>query len=358
MRSEVEQFNRRQMLAGAAAMALCAENLLAESPAPAAPTPLTETRRDLKKEDIDDWMKKLSNWGRWGKDDQAGTVNLITPANRRQAARLVKDGISISMALDADIPLEGQVVPPQAPGSRPRYTWEHVMLRDGQNMKTPSGYAVDSYKVTFHGNNTTHLDALSHFIFEGHIYNGYAADTITNWGATKNDVMPYKDGFLTRGILVDMPLLKGVSYLGDDEAIFPEDLEAWEKKARLKIGSGDAVFIRTGRWVRVKEKGDLDLNVKAPGLYATCGKWLKDRDIAILGSDVVQDVRPSRVEGVNQPIHQMFLVAVGTPLIDNCNLERTSQAAAERKRWEFMFSVAPLRVPGGTGSPFNPIATF
>jgi kynurenine formamidase len=353
MNSEFDLYNRRQVLAGVAALTICTGDLMAKTPPPA-----TDLRRNLTKDNIDAWMNELSNWGRWGKDDQAGTVNLITPAKRRQAAALVKDGLSISMALDADIPLQGQDVPAQAPGARPRFTWEHVMMRDGQNMKTPSGYAVDSYKVTFHGNNTTHLDALSHFIFEGHIYNGFPAETITKWGATKNDVMPFKDGFLTRGILVDMPLLKGMPYMGDDEAIFPEDLEAWEKKARLKIGSGDCVLIRTGRWARVKEKGDLDLNVKAPGLYATCGKWLKDRDIALLGSDVVQDVRPSRVEGVNQPIHQMFLVAVGTPLIDNCNLERASQAAAERHRWEFMFSVAPLRVPGGTGSPFNPIATF
>jgi kynurenine formamidase len=353
MNSKFELYNRRQVLAGVAAMAICAEDLVAETTK--APT---VTRRDLTKDDIDAWMKELSNWGRWGKDDQAGTVNLITPAKRRQAAALVKDGISISLALDADIPLQGQEEPSQTQGSRPRFSWEHVMMRDGQNMKNPSGYAVDSYKMTFHGNNTTHLDALCHFIFEGHIYNGFPADTITKWGATKDDVMPFKDGFLTRGILVDIPLLKGVPYMGDDEAIFPEDLEAWEKKVKVKIGSGDAVLIRTGRWLRVKEKGDLDLNVKAPGLYATCGRWLKERDIALLGSDVVQDVRPSRVEGVNQPIHQMLLVAVGTPLLDNCNLERASQAAAELRRWEFMLSVAPLRVPGGTGSPFNPIATF
>ena len=349
--------NRRQLLAGAAALALSSESALASMPSAPA-TPPTPTRRDLTEADVNLYMKDLSNWGRWGADDQIGTVNLITDAKRRQAASLVKEGVSISLSLDADIPGEGVEVPPLAPGKRSPWTWQHVMMRNGLDMKTPNGYAVDSYEMSFHGNNTTHFDALSHFIFEGHIYNGFPAASITKWGATKNDVMGYKDGILTRGILVDMPVLKGVPYLGDDEAIFPEDLEAWEKKSGLKIGSGDAVLVRTGRWVRVREKGPLDLNVKAPGLYATCAKWLKDRDIAVLGSDAVQDVRPSRIAGVNQPIHQIFLVATGTPLFDNCDLERLSLAAQQKKRWSFMLSVAPLRVPGGTGSPFNPIATF
>jgi kynurenine formamidase len=315
-------------------------------------------------------MKELSNWGRWGKDDQAGTVNLITNAKRKQAAALVKEGISVSMSLDADEPPKGYVAPPPPPppapgeaqgrgrGSMPRYTWEHVMRSNGVNMRGPSGYAVDTIMVNFHGNNTTHFDALSHFIFEGHIYNGFPATDITAWGAEKNDVMPFKDGLVTRGVLIDWPRFKNVPYMGDDEAIYAEDLAEWEKKMNVKIESGDCVLLRTGRWARVKDKGPLDLNKVAPGLYASAGRWLKDRDIALLGSDVVQDVRPSRIEGVNQPIHQMFLVAVGTPLFDNCDLDAAAEQAAKLKRSTFMLSVAPLRVPGATGCPFNPLAIF
>lgn len=308
--------------------------------------------RNLTKEDIDRWMTELSNWGRWGREDQAGTVNLITPAKRKQAAELVREGISVSMSLDADIA-------PQSPAQTDaRYTWQHVMRSTGQNMRSPSGYAVDSITVSFHGNNTTHFDALSHFIFEGHIYNGFPAGTITTWGAEKNDVMPYKDGLVTRGVLIDWPRFKNVPYMGDDEAIYAEDLDAWEKKTGTKIESGDCVLLRTGRWKRVAEKGPLNLNVTAPGLYASCAKWLKERNIALLGSDVVQDVRPSRVEGVNQPIHQLFLVAVGTPLFDNCDLEAAGEHAARLRRTTFCMTVAPLRVPGATGSPFNPLAIF
>ena len=338
--------SRRQFLGASAAGAMAAK----ETP--------TSYPRNLTKEDIERWMQELSNWGRWGKEDQGGTVNLITPKKRRQAAALVKDGVSVSMSLDADIAPQGEAVEAPQPGVRPRYTWQHEMRSNGSTIKGNSGYAVDSYSVLFHGNNTTHLDALAHFIYEGHIYNGFPASSITEWGATKNDVLPYKNGIFTRGVLIDIPRFKGVPYMGDEEAIFPEDLDAWEKKAGIKIESGDAVFFRSGRWKRVAEKGPLDLNKQAPGLYASCAKWLKERDIAVLGSDVVQDVRPSRVAGVNQPIHQMFLVATGTPLFDNCALEDLGNAAIERNRSTFLLNVAPLAVPGGTGSPFNPIATF
>ena len=322
--------------------------------------------RNLTKEDIEKWMTELANWGRWGKQDQAGTVNLITPAKRKQAAGLVKEGISVSLSLDADIPPKGSPeaensrprATPQAGNSRPRYTWQHVMRSTGLNMRGPSGYAVDTITVNFHGNSTTHFDALSHFIFEGHIYNGFPAAEVTNWGAEKNDVMPFKDGLVTRGVLIDWPRFRDVPYMGDEEAIYAEDLSEWEKKTGVKIESGDCILLRTGRWKRVAEKGPLDLNVAAPGLYASCAKWLKERDIALLGSDVVQDVRPSRVEGVNQPIHQLLLVAIGTPLFDNCDLEAAAEQAAKLKRHTFCMTVAPLRVPGATGSPFNPLAIF
>ncbi len=155
-----------------------------------------------------------------------------------------------------------------------------------------------------------------------------------------------------------MPKLKGVFYLGDSEPIYVEDLEAWEEMAGFRVEPGDAVLVRTGRWVRVREKGPLDLNQATPGLYASCVKWLKERGVSVLGSDVVQDVRPSRVEGVNQPIYQLGLMALGMPLIDNADLEALSEAAVQRRRWTYLLTMNPLRVPGATGGPVNPIATF
>jgi kynurenine formamidase len=217
---------------------------------------------------------------------------------------------------------------------------------------------VDTISVSYHGNSTTHLDAPSHMYYRGQLYNGFPQSSYTDRGAGKDDVMSMKNGILTRGVLFDIPKLKGVPYLGDDEPIYVEDLEAWEKKAGVRVGVGDAVLVRTGRWARVRDKGPLDLNRATPGLYASCVKWLRERGVAILGSDVVQDVRPSRVEGVNQPVHQLALMSLGMPLIDNATLEELSEAAAQRRRWAFLLTMNPLRVPGATGGPVNPIATF
>jgi kynurenine formamidase len=353
--------------------------------------------RNLTKQDVDRWMTELSNWGKWGKDDQAGTINLITPAKRKAAAALVKEGICVSASLDADLPKEGstgvplggggprggapgqagQGAPPAASaqggnppaGANPqgggrsgpfveRPTWSLASRPPGPDPRPLAAYVVDTISVSYHGNNTTHLDSLAHLYFKGQIYNGFPQTSYTDRGAGKNDVMAFKNGIFTRGVLFDIPKLKGVSYLGDDEPIYPEDLEAWEKKAGFRLESGDAMLVRTGRWLRVKEKGPLNLNVATPGLYASCCKWMRERGVAILGSDVVQDVRPSRVEGVNQPIHQIGIQAMGLPLIDNCILEDLGEAAAKRRRWAFLLTINPLRVPGATGGPVNPIATF
>jgi kynurenine formamidase len=330
-------------------------------------------------------MTELSNWGKWGKDDQAGTINLITPAKRKAAAALVRDGVSVSMSLDADLPKEGSTGGPlpgmtgggprgggalPAPGSTPpaargtggspsnRTTWTLTSRPPGPAPRDLAAYVVDTIAMSYHGNDTTHLDAPSHMYYKGQIYNGYPQSSYTDRGAGKDDVMSMKNGIFTRGVLFDMPRLKGVPYLGDNEAIYVEDLEAWEKKAGFRVAAGDAVLVRTGRWVRVREKGPLDLNRATPGLYASCARWLRERGAAILGSDVVQDVRPSQVEGVNQPIHQMALMAMGMPLIDNADLEALSEAAAQRRRWTYLLTINPLRVPGATGGPVNPIATF
>jgi kynurenine formamidase len=325
--------------------------------------------RNLSQEDIERWLTELSNWGKWGPDDQAGTINLITPAKRKAAAALVREGVSVSMSLDADLPAEGSTGGPlpsqtggngfghSANGSRAA-TWTLTSRPPGPDPRPLPGYVVDTIATFYHGNYSTHLDALSHMYYKGQLYNGFPQTVFTDRGAGKDDVMAFEQGIFTRGLLFDIARLKSVSYLGDDEAIYPEDLEAWEKKAGFRLQSGDAMLVRTGRWLRVKEKGPLDLNKQAPGLYASCVKWMRERGVAILGSDAVQDVRPSRVEGVNQPVHELALRALGTPLIDNCDLEALGETAAQKRRWSFLLTINPLRVPGATGGPVNPIATF
>jgi kynurenine formamidase len=365
---DVRKPSRRDLLAfagmaGGTAIAL-ESGLLA-----AVPTPDKQLPRNLTQQDIEHWLTELSNWGKWGSDDQAGTINLITPAKRKAAAALVREGISVSMSLDADLPPEGSTggpLPSQMGGSGFGHsangnrapTWTLTSRPPGAEPRPLPSYVVDTIATSYHGNYTTHLDALSHVYYKGQIYNGFPLTVYTDRGAGKNDVMAFKEGIFTRGVLFDIARLKNVPYLGDEEPIYAEDLEAWEKKAGFRVQSGDAMLVRTGRWLRVKEKGPLDLNRQAPGLYASCVKWMRERGIAILGSDVVQDVRPSRVEGVNQPIHELALRALGTPLIDNCDLEALGEAASQRRRWTFLLTINPLRVPGATGGPVNPIATF
>lgn len=298
------------------------------------------------KADFDRWMRELSNWGRWGKEDRLGALNLITPAKRKAAAKLVREGVAVSMSHDAE---------KNAASDNPK-PFVHEMLSHGG---TPNaGAHSDSFTIAHHGLAHTHLDAWCHFFHDGKMYNGVErAEDVTDKGSKKLSVHNAKQGIFTRGVLMDIPRLKGVPYLEPGTAIMPGDLEAWEKKAGLKIEPGDAILIRTGRWAWRAEKGPWPSG-KLAGLHGSCARWLKSRDIAVLGSDAASDVGPSGIEGVRQPVHVFTLVALGAPILDNLDLEAVAEAAAQRGRWIFLLTTAPLAVPGATGSALNPIALF
>lgn len=298
------------------------------------------------KADIDNWMTgECSNWGRWGKRDQKGAVNLITDAKRREAAGLVRDGVSVSLAHN---PITEEAPDNDSP-------FRHRMLSTGQH---PSGqFVLDEYAVSYHGLAHTHMDTLCHMAWNGKMYNGFPQTDVTDSGAKELAITNYKNGIFTRGVLFDIPRLKGKPWLEPGEAIYPEDLDACLKKTGVKLEPGDVVFIRTGRWARRAAKGAWNTS-RVAGLYASCAPWLKKHDVAMVGSDSDTDVMPSGVEGVVQPMHQLLLVAMGTPIFDNCDLETLGDAAANRNRWVFLVSAAPIPVNGGTGSPLNPIATF
>ena len=234
--------------------------------------------------------------------------------------------------------------------------FQHTMTLSGAN--PASQFSLDAYSVNYHGYAHTHLDALCHMFYRGKMYNGFSQEEVTQKGAARLSILNLKQGILTRGILIDVARLKGVPYLEPETPIYVEDLEAWEKKAGIKVSSGDVIFIRTGRWARRAAVGPWDVSRHSAGLHASCARWLKERGVAILGSDAASDVVPSQVDGVPLPIHQLVLVALGVHIFDNCDLEAISEAAAKRNRWEFLLTAAPLAVPGGTGSPLNPIATF
>jgi kynurenine formamidase len=332
--------SRRSFLVGAVGAALARPEKPAAVGAPGPPS--------LTLADIDRMMTELSNWGRWGKDDQMGTVNLITPAKRKQAASLVREGSTVSLAhnqetkkfLDNPLPLI------------------HIMEAIGGSDLPGFSSSKDTYTMTYHGIFYSHMDALCHYCYGRKLYNGHPADVVTSEGASKLAITAFNSGIVTRGVLMDIPRLKGMPYLEPGTPIYPEDLEACEKQERVTVGSGDMIFIRTGRWACRAEKGPWVLSDKVAGLYTTCARWLKQRDVAVLASDAVSDVFPSMVEGVKNPIHGLVIVALGTPIFDNCDLEELSATASRLDRWEFMLTAAPMRIPGGTGSPLNPLAIF
>jgi kynurenine formamidase len=305
-----------------------------------------QSRPAITKETFDQWMTELSNWNRWGKEDELGAINLITPAKRKQAASLVKEGASFSLARDAE---KEKAIDNPVP-------FGHQMTRTGVN--NPGTSSGDTFTISHHGYAHTHMDSLCHFFYKGKMFNGFPQELVVDQGAGKLSINNFKNGILTRGILMDIARLKGVDYLEPGTPIYPEDLDAWEKKANLKVSSGDVVFIRTGRWALRDAKGPWAASKNSAGLYASCAKWLKSRDVAMLGSDAASDVMPSGIEGVTQPIHTLVLVAMGMPIFDNCDLELLSKEANRRRRWEFMLTAAPLAVPGATGSALNPVATF
>lgn len=296
--------------------------------------------------EYDRWMTELSNWGRWGKEDELGALNLITPAKRKAAALLVREGAPVSLSHDAET---------QTAADNPR-PFVHEMLVHGGTPDATSH--SDLFSVAHHGLAHTHLDALCHYFYKERMYNGVPRSVVTAKGAGKLSVYRARTGIFTRGVLVDIPRLKGVPYLEPGTPIYPEDLDAWEKFAKLKVQPGDVLLVRTGRWARRKAKGSWPASDHLAGLHASSVRWLKSRDIAVLGSDSASEVRPTGVEGIRGPVHTLVLVAMGVPILDNCDLEELGDAANQRKRWEFLLTTAPLAVPGATGSALNPIAVF
>jgi kynurenine formamidase len=293
--------------------------------------------------DYERWKNELSNWGRWGKDDVLGAINLVTPAKRKQAAALVKEGITVSLAADADFQ--------KGPGPNGVQPYELVPTSVG-----PTG-AGDRLNIRYHGNAVTHMDAFGHRFFDGKMYNGFSWEELTKPDSTrKESIYDVHDGILTRGVLIDVPRLKGVEYLEPGTRIYVQDIEAWEKKANVRVSPGDALLIRTGRWRFEKKNGGPGTTFA--GLDPSVIPWLRKRDVAILGGEDSQDATPPLPGFPPLAIHDFCLVALGVHTLDNANLDALADVAAARRRWEFMLVAAPLAIPGATGSPFNPIAAF
>jgi kynurenine formamidase len=306
---------------------------------------------------VREYLTTLSNWGRWGSADELGTINLITPAKRQAAARLVTHGESVSCARPITTEITADTtVPPlrfmvDSGEGRDTVSAERALQRRG---------AAEFIGMVFHGYTITHVDAPSHYFWDGKLYNGRSCNTVTSReGATVNSVEVLRDGVVSRGVLLDVARARSVPWLEAGVGVMPEDLEAAERAAGVRVESGDILLVRTGYYGRRLAEGPVNpLKAGNPALHAACCPWLRDRGVAMIGTDTHNDVTPLPYPSMGNSFHVVCLVAMGLWLIDNANLEDLARVAARLGRWEFLLTVAPLRLHNVTGSPVNPIALF
>jgi kynurenine formamidase len=306
---------------------------------------------------VREYLRTLSNWGRWGAEDELGTVNLITPGKRVAASGLVREGVSVTCArpIVTDIAADTTFQPLR------------FMVDSGEGRDTASPArllerrgASEFIGMVFHGYTITHVDAPSHYFWEGKLYNGRSCDLVTSReGATVASVEVLRDGVVSRGVLLDVARTRGIRWMEPGEGVMPLDLEAAERAAGVRVEAGDILLVRTGYYARRLAEGPVHpLRAGSPALHVACCPWLRERGVAMVGSDTHNDIHPPPYPALGNSFHVVALVAMGLWLIDNANLEDLAQACAARGRWEFLLTIAPLRLRNVTGSPVNPVAVF
>jgi kynurenine formamidase len=307
----------------------------------------------ISREDFDELFQKVSNWGVWGDEDVRGTLNYITPECVCAAAALVRSGRTVSMAVPINT-----VAGPDNPHPVSHYM---SMAFDGDSTLGEPGFSLDFMAGEIHGDCHTHIDALCHVAYRGRLYNGKPTSEITTRGPRLEDITTYAHGVAGRGVLFDMPRFRGVKWLEPGEAVTGEELEKCEKAHGVQLRRGDILVFRTGHHRRRLELGPwnngYDGEGKA-GLHASAIPLLHERKVAAFFPDGDGETVPSNVEGVAYPIHALQIAAMGMICADSLNLEDLSEVCEKEQRWDFLVVAAPLRLPGGTGSFFNPIAIF
>jgi kynurenine formamidase len=291
-------------------------------------------------------FQAVSAWGRWGADDERGALNHLTPERVLEAAALVREGISVTLSRTLD-------TTPSLDNPHPA---DHRMTAWGG--AEPLSLAKDYVGVDYHNDTHTHIDALCHVGYEGMLYNGKPAGSVTAGGAEAETIETLRDGLVGRGLLLDIPRVRGVPWLEPGEHVFRDDLEAAEVDHGVTVREGDVVLVRTGHARRLRELGPWDTSEAKAGLHPTAMTFFADRGVAAIGSDGNGDTAPSTTEGVAFPIHVLAIAAMGIHLLDYLQFEELRAECERFARWEFLLVAAPLRIVGGTGSPLNPIAIF
>jgi len=302
-------------------------------------------------EDFRELGKRLSNWGRWGEDDERGTTNLITPERVAAAAKLVRTG----RVFDLGIPLDENGPQPGVGRTNPI----HLMSATGAGQSFPGGFRYADDYVMMPLQCATQWDSLAHVFYDDQLYNGFPATDITPRGALHNAIDKQGKGVAGRGVLLDITALKGVTWLEAGTVITPDDLEAAaERQGGVEVGAGDILLFRTG-WRRffLEEKSAVKFGSSGPGLGVACCEWLHSRDVAAVCSDnAAIEVLPGEIPGVALPVHMILIRDMGMTLGEIFDLEELAADCQADGVWEFFLTAPPLKVTRGVGSPLNPLA--
>ena len=284
----------------------------------------------------------------WGTSDRRGALNNITPAHVLAAVGEVRSGKTVSLAR----PVEDR---PSADNPEP---CRHEMTGGADDHTHGAGlhFAMDRFVMNVHGNADSHIDALCHVIYNSKLYNNVDVDTLTPTGASALSIDVAGDGIVGRGVLLDIPLVRGVSWLEPGDHVTVDDLAAAESAEHLRVDRGDLLFVRVGHSRRRAEVGPWNAADARAGLHPTAMEFLAERRVSVLGSDGNNDTAPSATEGVDFPVHVLAINAMGLHLLDYLQFEDLAEVCQQDKRWSFLCVIAPLRLPAATGSPVNPIA--
>ena len=296
-------------------------------------------------------FRAVSAWERWGSNDQRGALNYLEPSRVVEAARLVQEGTTVTLSLPMNTKAAADNPEPAV----------HYMTTTPDGADSAPGelrFAKDFVGADYHNDGHTHIDAFCHVIYEGSLYNGAPATVVTGDGAAADSIEVLANGLVARGVLLDVPRLRGVPWLEPGQHVFRDDLEAAEAEQGVAVAEGDVLLVRTGHTRRLAELGPWDTAAAKSGLHPTVMPFLAERRVSVLGGDGNSDTAPSSTEGVDFPIHVLALNAMGVHLLDYLQLEDLLAACERTGRWEFLFVAAPLRITGGTGSPLNPLAVF
>jgi len=301
----------------------------------------------LNAQDFRSLYERLLRRGRASRDGR-GTLGSLTRERVRAAADLVGAGLPVSLAA----PVEHEE---SADNPDP---WVHRVDEPATGSAAPDGldFALDTLSLHIHGNVDSHIDALSHVVYDGTLYGDVTPERWTPDQVGDLSIDIAGQGIVGRGVLLDIPRARGIEWLEPGDHVTADDVVAAQQAEGVHLGEGDLLFVRVGHRRRRTALGPWDAAAARAGIHPTAMELLAEHQIAVLGSDGNNDTAPSTVEGVDFPVHVLALRALGMPLLDYLQFEDMAQACEANDRWSFLCVIAPLRLPSGTGSPVNPIA--